>query len=150
MTDPAANASILELTRHFAAAPERVFDAWISPERASWLPPAGATCELVVHEPSVGGRFETKMRMPDGRTVMTSGTYREIDRPHRLVFSWMADYAGVETMMTLTFKGEAGGTRMTLLQTGFPSDTMRDGYQGGWNGPGGSFDKLDARLGGKA
>lgn len=137
---------MLDLTRHFTAPPERVFDAWLTSEWAQWLPPKAATCRLALHEPWVGGRFETRMTMSDGREVNTSGIYREIDRPHRLVFTWMADYAGFETTMTLTFLAEDGGTRMTLRQTDFPSPETRDGYEGGWGGPGGSFDKLEAML----
>ncbi len=146
MSDLATPELTLDLTRHFAAPPERVFDAWLTPEWAQWLPPKAATCRLALHEPRVGGRFETNMTMPDGREVNTSGVYREIDRPHRLVFTWTADYAGFETLITLTFTHEDGGTRMTLRQAGFPSSETRSGYEIGWGGPGGSFDKLEALL----
>ena len=146
MSDDNTARPVLELSRIYPVPPERVFDAWIGSEWASWLPPAGATCELVVHEPKVGGRFETRMVMPDARLVKTSGVYREIDRPVRLVFTWMTDYADVENLIELTFAPEGSATRMSLRHSGFSSSDLRDAYRIGWNGPGGSFDKLATLL----
>jgi len=64
MTKRPDAASSLEVTRRFNAPPEEVFDAWLSPLWAQWLPPRDVTCELVAMEPGVGGRYHARMAMP--------------------------------------------------------------------------------------
>lgn len=147
MSDLAGQALTLEISRRFDASPERVFDAWLTPDWGAWLPPRGFTCAITDLDPRPGGRFHMHMTAPDGRDIETHGTYREIDRPHRLVFDWWGECLNLETRVTLTFHAEGGGTRMTLLQEGFTEDAMRGGFHSGWTGEGGSFDKLAAALG---
>jgi len=136
----------LEISRCFDASPERVFDAWVSLEWGEWLPPAGAVCKVRSLDARVGGRYLIDMTMPDGRTVEISGMYREVIRPSKLVFTWLASYSGQETLITVSVREEGSGSLMTLMQEGFPSAEMRDGYNGGWTGPNGSFDKLAASI----
>jgi len=136
----------LEITRHFEAAPERVFDAWLSKTWCEWLPPRGVQCELSLLDAKVGGRYHTVMRMPDGRTVNIAGVYREIDRPKKIVLTWTGDYDNRESLITVTFWATANGTQMTLRQEGFASIDQRDRHNSGWTGENGSFDKLAALL----
>lgn len=144
--DPMTTPLTLELTRHFAATPERVFDAWLTRDWGTWLPPRGATCAVAEMDARVGGTYRLAMTMPDGRTVEIHGEYREIVRPHRLVLAWTGNYNDQETVLTLTFVPDGAGTRLTLRQDGFLDAGMREGYRMGWTGEGGSFEKLDAVL----
>ena len=41
----------LEISRHFAASPEKLFDAWLGKEWGEWLPPKLARCEVASIEP---------------------------------------------------------------------------------------------------
>ncbi len=84
--------------------------------------------------------------MPDGRTVEISGVYRELIRPEKLVFTWLGNYNSQETLITLTFQPDGTGTQMKMWQDGFADAQLRDGYNNGWTGENGSFDKLDAFL----
>jgi uncharacterized protein YndB with AHSA1/START domain len=136
----------LELSRRFDAPPERVFDAWLGKEWGEWLPPRGARCTVTRIEPRVGGRYQVAMNMTDGRSIEISGEYRELRRPTKLVFTWFAHYNGQETLITLNFRPDGAGTLMTFRQEGFGDAQSRDGYGGGWSGPNGSFEKLDAIL----
>jgi uncharacterized protein YndB with AHSA1/START domain len=136
----------LELSRRFDAPPERVFDAWLGKEWGEWLPPRGAQCKVTSIEPRVGGRYHVAMNMADGRSIEISGEYRELRRPTKLVFTWFAHYSDQETLITLNFRPDGDGTLMTFRQEGFGDAQSRDGYGGGWNGPNGSFEKLDAIL----
>jgi len=136
----------LELSRRFAAGPERVFDAWLSKAWGEWLGPAGCTCEIVTMEARVGGSYLLRMRMPDGREMETTGTYHEIDRPHRLVLTFNGCFNAGEMRLTVTFRPDGYGTLMTLHQQGFQDETLREGFNTGWAGPGGSFDKLETYL----
>jgi len=142
--DPSAPS--LELSRRFAAPPARVFDAWLGKAWGEWLPPAGASCVVAELNATVGGRYLVRMKMADGRNVEISGTYREIDRPRKLVLTWNGSYMKQEMLITVAFLADGGGTVMTLRQEGFPDTALRDAYKGGWGGPGGSLDKLATFL----
>lgn len=142
MSDVATPVLTLTLSRYFDASPERVFDAWIGPDWGDWLPPRGAACKVTAIDPRPGGRFDAAMTMGDGRHITVFGTYHEVRRPERLVFDWQGDCFNAATLVTLTFRAEGDGTRMTLRQEGFDQDAMRAGFENGWNGEGGSFDKL--------
>ncbi|HEX7390858.1 MAG TPA: SRPBCC domain-containing protein [Acidiphilium sp.] len=147
--DATADTSLtLDLSRRFAAPPERVFDAWTTGMLGEWLAPGGATCRVVHLDPRIGGGFAVGMTMPDGREIEIAGTYREVERPRRLVFTWVGNYNNKETVIALDFRPDGNGTMMTLHQTGFADLSLREGYDKGWTGPGGSFDKLAAALAG--
>ena len=136
----------LEISRHFDARPEAVFDAWLSKDWGRWLPPAGATCEVTEMSPIAGGGYHVTMNMGDGRRVEIAGRYREIIRPRKIVLTWLGNYNDQEMVITLTFQPDRGGTLMTLKQEGFREDALREGYRKGWTGTGGSLDKLAAYL----
>lgn len=73
--------------QHYDYPIEDVFDAWLDPTSlADWMRvpswEKGVTAES---QPEVGGSYRLVMHKPDGDVVHT-GTYLEIERPHRLVF----------------------------------------------------------------
>lgn len=146
MSTTAKSTSSLELSRHFAATPERVFDAWLGRRWAEWLPPRGARCTVMELDTRVGGHFRLGMAMPDGREVELFGMFREIARAERLVFTWTGNYDNRQTVVTVTFRPDGAGTLMTLRQDGFADPAFRDGYRAGWSGEGGAFDKLAVFL----
>jgi len=142
----------LKLTRVFDASPERVFDAWLDPVQISrWLGPGESQvkCEAKLLEPRVGGRYHIVMHKPN-RVTNTTGVYREIARPSRLVFTWTWDHdcggsgiTGHETLVTVTFRAIGKKTEMTLLHESFPTSELRDGHDKGWSC---CFDQLAAFL----
>jgi uncharacterized protein YndB with AHSA1/START domain len=101
----------LLLTRSFDAPRERVFDAWLDPKQiAKWIGPRNIQAEAKELNATAGGRYRIQMRGADGNGPVVVGTYREIDRPARLVFTWTWENAhpggepGQETLVTLTFR----------------------------------------------
>jgi glutathione S-transferase len=132
----------LEVSRWFDVAPETLFDAWLDESWGEWLAPRAVFCTSSIVNPRVGGRYSVIMRMPDGRDVIISGTYREIARPSRLAFTWAADFHPGGTLITITFRPKNGGTELILKQEGFISEELRDRHRQGWSGMNGSFDKL--------
>jgi len=102
---------IVRVTRRFSASPERVFDAWLDPKKARKFLFATPTGEMVRVEidARVGGSFCIVERR-DGQNAEHYGTYLEIDRPWRLVFTFSVEKYGT------------GGDRVTVeivpLETG--------------------------------
>lgn len=75
----------VRVTHRFSAPPERVFDAWLDPEKAGRFLYATEEGEMVRVDidPQVGGRYSIVDRR-DGQDVEHTGEYLEIDRPRRL------------------------------------------------------------------
>jgi glutathione S-transferase len=132
----------LEVSRWFDVAPETLFDAWLDESWGEWLAPGAVFCTSSIVNPKEGGRYSVVMRMPDGRDVTINGTYRQIERPTRLLFTWQADHTRAETLVTLTFRAKNGGTEMMLRHEGFTNAELRDRHNAGWTGANGSFYKL--------
>ena len=109
----------LVLTRVFDAPRELVFKVWTDPKHvARWWGPRGFTnpvCELDLRP---GGAILIHMCGPDGTVYPMTGTYQEIVRPERLVFTSAAlDANGdpmFEILTTVTFSEEGAKTKQIL------------------------------------
>lgn len=117
----------------FSAAPARVFDAWLNPEMLArfMTPGPGMTVPKAETDPREGGRFDIVMKAGDDE-IPHAGTYREISRHDRLVFTWESPFSIPDSTVTLTFTPDGDGTHLTLLHERFPSEESRDNHQGGW------------------
>ena len=79
------------ITRVFDAPRELVWQAWTDPDEAAiWWHPRGIETprESVQIDARVGGQYSYTMIAPDGTEYPTTGDYREITPPERLVFTW--------------------------------------------------------------
>lgn len=123
----------LTVTRTIAAAPERVFDAWLDPEMlmAFMQPGPGMTTPRASADPREGGRFDLIMKREDDE-MPHGGVYQVIDRPRRLVFSWESPFAVEGSTVTLDFRPEGDGTHVTLTHVRFPNEESRDNHENGW------------------
>jgi uncharacterized protein YndB with AHSA1/START domain len=150
----------LTITRIFDAPRELVWKAWTEPERVKrWWGPRQYTTPHAEIDLRVGGKSLNCMRGPDGKDIWSTGVYKEIDPPSRLVCTDSfadehgnvvpATYYGMpemplEMLITLTLEEVEGGkTKMTLVHTGLPAGEMREGANQGW---GESLDKLAELL----
>jgi uncharacterized protein YndB with AHSA1/START domain len=100
----------------FTASAERVFDAWLDPEKASKFFFATATGQVVRAEidARVGGRF-TIVDRRNGKDVPHNGTYLELARPTRIVFSFQVGEDGEEeTLVTIDIASLAEGCEVTI------------------------------------
>jgi uncharacterized protein YndB with AHSA1/START domain len=67
-------------------------------------------------------------------SMLHTGTYREIDRPHRLVFTWMSPATNLrDSVVTVTFEPVASSTVVEIHQVGLPDEEARAGHDGGWS-----------------
>ena len=135
----------LKLSRFIKAPRERVFAAWITPSDVSrWL--GGEKCHMrkATIDARAGGTYAYQMS-DDASKLGPIGTFREVNPPSKLVFTWMAgacsgDANLVETLVTVEFTAQSGGTLVQLTHEGFASEESREGHNEGWTS---SFDKLE-------
>ena len=138
----------LVITRVFDAPRKLVFAAWTEPEQlTAWMGPAGFTAHSVTGDPVPGGRFRSAIHSEKYGDLWSSGTYREVVAPERLVFTWGWEEPpgtpGLQTLITITFADQDGKTEMKFLQQGLADIEARDSHEGGWTS---SFDKLSGYL----
>jgi uncharacterized protein YndB with AHSA1/START domain len=125
----------LTVQREIAAPAEVLFDAWLDAETlGSWLKPSGVRETRAETDPRVGGTFRIVMADDDASTVHT-GTYREIDRPRRLVFTWSSPVTRFrESIVTVTFQPSSNqSTLVEIHQVGLPDEEARASHHGGWS-----------------
>jgi glutathione S-transferase len=112
---------------------ERVFDAWLTPDRlARFLCAGDSHVASVEVDARVGGSFHVVMASDRGRHDHR-GRYLEITRPERLRFSWVSTATNdAETIVTVTFETIEEGTRVTLVHVGLPDATAAARHETGW------------------
>ena len=107
----------LTVSHTYSSAPERVFDAWLDPEKAGrfLFATPGGTMTRVEIDPVVGGGFTITERRREVEAEHV-GRYLEIDRPRRLVFEFGVPAFSPETgRVEVEIEGFAeGGCRLTL------------------------------------
>ncbi|HEU0223976.1 MAG TPA: SRPBCC domain-containing protein [Steroidobacteraceae bacterium] len=127
-------APTLTVRREIAASAEELFDAWLDPTSlAVWMRPGDTQRADIRVDARVGGAFEIVMHTPKG-AVSHTGTYREISRPRRLVFTWNSPYAGdTDSLVTVEFHPRRGATEIVLTHEGLPNADMVAAHRGGWS-----------------
>lgn len=110
----------VRVTHYFEASPGRVFDAWLVPRTlGQWMFGARVRDENVVRldvDPRVGGSFSLKVERNDA-LVDHVGQYLEIERPHRLVFTWAVKGDSDDTPSEVHINIDASGSGCVLTLT---------------------------------
>jgi uncharacterized protein YndB with AHSA1/START domain len=123
------------VTHSFAAAPERVFDAWLDPAIARRFLFATRDGEMIRAEvdPKVGGQFTFVDRRPEMGDVLHTGEYLEIDRPRRLAFTFAVPQfdPGFTRVLVEIAATSDGGCQVTLTQSDVPAE-WAEGSKQGW------------------
>ena len=136
----------LQLTRVFDAPREIVFKAWTDQAQFThWFGAAacgGGMLKSVKVDARIGGRYRLQVRKADGEYFTSTGVYREVKPPERLVFTWSFekdgssdDYEEIEApemLVTVEFKARGKQTELTLTHEKFASVESRDGHNEGW------------------
>jgi uncharacterized protein YndB with AHSA1/START domain len=117
-------------TREFNAPIELVFDVLTKPEHVrNWFAPFEDTLTVCSIDLRVGGKYHMVFVTDDGTECSFRGTYLDIERPTRIVDTWLfegwPDAEAVETVdlletdgvtkvkMSLAFRDQAGRDHMT-------------------------------------
>jgi uncharacterized protein YndB with AHSA1/START domain len=129
-----AAAPIVQIRRRVRAPAEQIFDLWTKPDlMARWMSPfpgaveCKASCDL-----RPGGTFRLVMSSADSRRDV-SGTYVQIDRPHKLVFTWIGPLTSdVNTLVTVELTPRGDETDLVLTHERLPTSAICEGHTKGW------------------
>lgn len=159
-TEKPASGGDLVMTRVFDAPRELVFRAWTDPQLAMrWWGPIPFTSPVCRMDPRVGGKYLLCMRSPDGKDFWSTGVYKEVKPPERLVMTdSFSDEKGnivpashygmkgefpLERIVSVTFEDMGGKTKMTIRAQRWAGGEMERMERMGWDS---SFDKLAGAL----
>lgn len=115
------------------APPETVFAAWLDPDKASRFYGAGpATVPEFEFEAQPGGKVFVVMQYGE-QPVYHRGEVIRIDRPKRLVFTWVSQGTRLRTsVVSIDFAAESAGTRVSLLHEGLGDPEAVAEHASGW------------------
>jgi uncharacterized protein YndB with AHSA1/START domain len=150
MTEGEPSGDRLVVRRTIGASRERVFQSWTDPEQLRrWWGPGGFTCPDAVVDLRPGGTYRLVMQPPaDGPVMSVSGTYREVEPPTLLVYTWRWDsgpaVSDQESLVRVEFTDVGDGrTEVTITHDQFPPGHDTLPYSSGWEQ---GMDKLSALV----
>ena len=144
----AAGEFTVTVRREIAAPAETLFDAWLDAESlGTWLRPRVVSETRAETDPREGGDFRIVM-VRDQDDLLHQGTYLEIDRPRRLVFTWSSPATDHrDSVVTVTFEPLASGSTMVeIRQVGLPDEESRAGHTEGWSDALAELERQHARA----
>ena len=122
------------VSRRIAASAERLFDAWLDPASlAVWMrrDDTGEPSQIVA-DPRVGGSFSITMRDRFG-TIAHFGTYRVIDRPRALEFTWRSEHTHqLDSVVRVTFEPDGDATVVEVHHRKLPDAESATKHAAGW------------------
>lgn len=124
----------VQLTKTINAPIEKVFDAWLNAETLArfMLPMPGMPEPKTEVDGQQGGRFTIYMDV-GGEIIPHSGTYLEIERPNKLVFTWESPFSTDGSTVTILFSAvDDNNTHIDFKHIKFPNEESRDNHEGGW------------------
>ncbi|UHA72689.1 SRPBCC family protein [Paenibacillus sp. 481] len=107
----------LTMTRRFDVSADKVFDAWLNPDKMrKWLFTMEPTNKVATNKPHVGGRWEI-VDHREGKDYRAIGEYVEIDPPSKLIFTFkMPQFNDLEDRIVVEIKPLDKGSEMTFTQ----------------------------------
>lgn len=151
------DSEVLKITRVFNAPRDLVWQRWTDPNQyICWFGPKNYSgCDSKI-DLRVGGKYLNCMQGPDGKSIWSTGIYKEIIEPNRFVCTDSfadehgnivpASYYGMgtdfpmELEVEVTLEDMDGKTLMTLEHCGLPKGEVLEMTKQSWNE---SFDKLE-------
>lgn len=127
----------LDLNRTLLAVRERVFEAWTRPEVLMHWSPLGYRVLAAEADVRVGGEYRLTLATKSERMSL-SGTYLDVERPARLVYSWRWN-----TRVTVEFRDCGEATAVAVRHEQFPTEQMLRYHLASWEA---FFDNLTCQL----
>jgi uncharacterized protein YndB with AHSA1/START domain len=129
-----ATGPILEIRRRLKAGAEQIFDLWTKPDlMVRWMSPfPGAVDCKASSDLRPGGTFSLVMSSAEASREVF-GTYVEIDRPRKLVFTWIGPLTNnVNTLVTVELAPQGDETDLVLTHQRLPTSAIVEGHTKGW------------------
>ena len=129
-----ATGPAVQIRRRVSAPAEQIFDLWTKPDlMVRWMSPfpgavdCKASCDL-----RPGGAFSLVMSSEESSREV-SGTYVEVDRPRKLVFTWIGPLTNnVNTLVTVELNPRGDETGLVLTHERLPTQAIHEGHTKGW------------------
>jgi uncharacterized protein YndB with AHSA1/START domain len=130
-------ATTLRIRRTFDAPREKLFQAWIDPEKMTeWFCHAKPNLigKLLVMDVRSGGQYGFDVSDASGKVFKVRGEYLEIKEPEKLVFTWFweTEPAYGNTVVTLEFVDLGNKSELILAHEQFANSDARDKHNIGW------------------
>jgi uncharacterized protein YndB with AHSA1/START domain len=127
-------APIVQVRRRVRASADQIFDLWTKPDlMVRWMSPfpgavhCKASCDL-----RPGGAFSLVMSSEESNREV-SGTYVLVDRPRKLVFTWIGPLTNdVNTLVTVELNPRGDETDLVLTHERLPTPAILEGHTKGW------------------
>jgi uncharacterized protein YndB with AHSA1/START domain len=143
------DAAVAEIRRHLHATPERVFSAFADARLVSrWLTPSPEVrLAVLAFDFRVGGAYRFAYHVPGGAVMTVSGSYRAIEPPSRIVFSWTIEppdeHAGLQSEVTVRIAPDRDGCALHIRHEQLTQAGAVTRHADGWRG---ALDRLTALL----
>ena len=131
-----ASPTSLVISRTYPASVERVFKAWTDANQlGQWFAPTDDYTTKANVDLRVGHEYRIAITHKGGNVHTILGTYRLIEPPRKLVYSWRWEGGPMaDTLVTVDFASEGEATRVTITHEQFTNTEDRDKHNEGWNG----------------
>jgi uncharacterized protein YndB with AHSA1/START domain len=130
-----ASPSSLLISRTYPASVERVFKAWTDANQlGQWFAPTDDYTTRASVDLQVGHEYRIAITHKGGNVHTILGTYRLIDPPRKLVYTWRWENGPADTLVTVDFTPEGEATKVTITHEQFANIEDRDKHNEGWNG----------------
>lgn len=130
------SATSFSIERSLDAPIEKVFSAFTEVTILKrWWGPEGFTTPSAEVDARPGGKYRIAMQPPEGETVYVFGTFVEVDKPRKLVYTWAWDEdegPSHESLVTIELTAHGDQTHLLLTQTRLENEKSRDGHIEGW------------------
>ena len=139
-----ATPSSLVVSRTYPASVERVFKAWTDANQlGQWFAPSDDYTTKANVDLRVGHEYRIAITHKGGNVHNVVGTYRLIEPPRKLIYTWRWEGAPTDTLVTVDFIPEGDATKVTITHEQFLSTEDRDRHNEGWKG---CVERLDRKL----
>ena len=127
-------APIVQIRRRVRAGAEQILDLWTKPDlMVRWMSPfPGAVDCKASCDPRTGGAFSLVMSSGESSREV-SGAYVQVDRPRKLVFTWIGPLTNdVKTLVTVELIPSGDETDLVLTHERLPTSSIVEGHTKGW------------------
>jgi uncharacterized protein YndB with AHSA1/START domain len=135
----------LVISRTYPAPVERVFKAWTDANQlGQWFAPSDDYTTKATVDLRVGHEYRISIAHKGGNVHNVLGTYRVIDPPRKLVYTWRWEGGPeTDTLVTVDFTPRGDSTEVTITHDQFLDVETRNKHNEGWSG---CFNRLERFL----